>query len=227
MKNITLSEPPFLSIQGEGQRIGRPTVFIRTYICPLRCAHCFVGNTLVNTPKGRKRIDNLQIGDLIYGFDGEKYIETKILNVFSREVLPENIGKIILGNSTIIVATKNHKFFVKDRGWVELHNLESGDILYELPHRGRSQKGKKIDINNYPRWKKAIVDNNPMKNPEIVRKSTENRKRKISYLEQWYHCMSQVAISAWPLEPVTLHSLVSHLYYGKTLYRSHSLSYQL
>jgi pyruvate-formate lyase-activating enzyme len=45
MRNITLSEPPFLSIQGEGQRSGRPTVFIRTYICPLRCSHCDSKNT--------------------------------------------------------------------------------------------------------------------------------------------------------------------------------------
>lgn len=45
MSNITLSEPPFLSIQGEGQRIGRPTIFIRTFKCPLRCAHCDSKNT--------------------------------------------------------------------------------------------------------------------------------------------------------------------------------------
>ena len=45
MKKITLSEPPFLSLQGEGQRIGRPTIFVRTYVCNLRCAHCDSKNT--------------------------------------------------------------------------------------------------------------------------------------------------------------------------------------
>jgi organic radical activating enzyme len=45
MPNITLAEPPFLSIQGEGQRIGRPTIFVRTYVCNLRCAHCDSKNT--------------------------------------------------------------------------------------------------------------------------------------------------------------------------------------
>lgn len=45
MNKISLAEPPFLSIQGEGQRIGRPTIFIRTYICNLRCAHCDSKNT--------------------------------------------------------------------------------------------------------------------------------------------------------------------------------------
>jgi organic radical activating enzyme len=45
MNDLVLAEPPFRSIQGEGMKIGRPTIFIRTAICNLRCAHCDSKNT--------------------------------------------------------------------------------------------------------------------------------------------------------------------------------------
>ncbi len=37
---ISIAEPAFLTIQGEGALVGRPTVFVRTGGCDFRCAWC-------------------------------------------------------------------------------------------------------------------------------------------------------------------------------------------
>lgn len=37
MKKVLLAEEPFYSLQGEGQRIGTPSVFVRSFGCTLRC----------------------------------------------------------------------------------------------------------------------------------------------------------------------------------------------
>lgn len=37
---ITVAEPPFLTVQGEGALVGRPTVFVRTGGCDFRCKWC-------------------------------------------------------------------------------------------------------------------------------------------------------------------------------------------
>ena len=38
----------FTSIQGEGPKVGTPSIFIRTIGCSLSCSFCFAGNEEVN-----------------------------------------------------------------------------------------------------------------------------------------------------------------------------------
>lgn len=39
-QKIELIEPPYVSVQGEGCNIGRPTLFVRTAGCPVQCTWC-------------------------------------------------------------------------------------------------------------------------------------------------------------------------------------------
>lgn len=104
MKKITLSEPPFLSIQGEGQRIGRPTVFVRTYICPLRCAHCDSKNTWGTGKFGDKQYP--------YTFDELCEVVKKLGNV--REICLTGGEPMIDGNGAFF---KDFQWYMSNLGY--------------------------------------------------------------------------------------------------------------
>lgn len=86
-------------------------------------AHCFVGETLVSTPDGEKRIDSLNIGDCIYNSCGKSYI----IHVFKNTVL--STIKIRLSNEQTIECTPEHPFFT-EMGWRPAGTLERGTRLF-------------------------------------------------------------------------------------------------
>ncbi len=60
----------FLSIQGEGVHVGKPTFFIRTALCNLRCSWCLPGDVCVTTSGGRaRRIVDVRVGDKVLAYD--------------------------------------------------------------------------------------------------------------------------------------------------------------
>lgn len=92
MNKLNLAEPPFLTVQGEGQKIGRPTIFIRTNICPYRCAHCDSKNTWMPKAPGYK--------EFLYSLDElikevNKFLPVKEICITGGEPLIEGNGKFL------------------------------------------------------------------------------------------------------------------------------------
>ena len=88
--------------------------------------HCFVGETLVATDKGEKRIDEVQEGDYVLTSDGYRRVNKFFDNGRKRVVHT----RLRFKNFTVdIKATPDHKIKTLD-GWKELRSLTTGDTLY-------------------------------------------------------------------------------------------------
>ena len=65
MSDLRITEI-FLSLQGEANTVGRPTVFVRLTGCPLRCQYCdseyaFSGGTMMNLDDITQQVQDLGV----------------------------------------------------------------------------------------------------------------------------------------------------------------------
>ncbi len=93
--------------------------------------HCFKEDTLVHTEKGYVRISNIIVGDLVYSMDEETgEIGLKKVKETSNTFV-HTIFEIEVNNEEKIKTTKYHPFYVEDKGWINVINLEIGDKLVD------------------------------------------------------------------------------------------------
>jgi hypothetical protein len=94
---------------------------------------CFVGTTLVDTPSGPIRIDQLQPGDHIWSWDVEQGARVERL---VHKVLPSKTSELMMiptQQGWIAGVTANHPFAVVDpRGWVLAAQLRTGDLVVRV-----------------------------------------------------------------------------------------------
>ena len=88
-----------------------------------KIGHCFVGETLIETSEGKKRIDEIKVGDYVFTRKGLK----KVLNVFDNGI--KNVRKYTM-NGKVIECTDNHLIFTKNRGFVKAFELIESDNFY-------------------------------------------------------------------------------------------------
>ena len=87
-----------------------------------KIGHCFVGETLIETSEGKKRINEIKVGDFVHTRKGLK----KVLNVFDNGI--KNVRKYTI-NGKVIECTDNHLIFTKNRGFAKAFELiESGNF---------------------------------------------------------------------------------------------------
>ena len=87
---------------------------------------CFAEGTLIYSEKGMKPIEELKEDEKVYSynFDAQSLELKLITESFKREV--NEIYRIKVGKEKIIV-TAEHPFYVIDKGWVEVKDLQIGD----------------------------------------------------------------------------------------------------
>ena len=94
---------------------------------------CFLGHTLVATPIGERRIDELQPGDLVLSFDDTGAIhEAKVLKVHEHE--NERVLCYRLWGGQVLDATPNHWVLNQFNAFVEIDTLGTDDCLVD--HNG-------------------------------------------------------------------------------------------
>lgn len=92
---------------------------------------CFEKNTLITLSNGEKiPISQLQIGTYILSYDIKNNCEIvkKITKIFNRNDNEISWCKITFDDKQII-CTKTHKFYTKNRGWIEAQYLTEDDIF--------------------------------------------------------------------------------------------------
>ena len=98
----------------------------------LKSRQCLPGNTLINTPTGKKEIQDFKIGDELYSFNLEKkeveidYIKDSWCSG-GRQCLNINFG-----DGTKIECGKEHPFFVKNKNFVKAKKITSGDEIMTI-----------------------------------------------------------------------------------------------
>ncbi len=93
--------------------------------CSFTCAFCLPGDTLISTPGGSKRIDQIQAGDEIIAFDdsARQLVLTRVGHVFDREV--EEVIELEVDGQTIQLSLE-HPLLTR-RGWLKAEDLTTDD----------------------------------------------------------------------------------------------------
>lgn len=91
---------------------------------------CFVAGTLVDTPNGKKKIEDVDVGDKILNCSGEDEVVFKNISTTNSLVRINNN----------IQCTENHPFFTQ-RGWVNASSLRKGDYLVRTSETMRMVQG--------------------------------------------------------------------------------------
>lgn len=92
---------------------------------------CFSSNTLITLANGEQsHIKDININDSILSYDIEnnKYVISKVTNKFIKNIDIKWI-KLYFDNDTNIECTEDHKFYTKNRGWIEAKDLTENDIF--------------------------------------------------------------------------------------------------
>lgn len=90
---------------------------------------CFANDTLITMSDGTyKTIDSIKVNDVVQSYDinNQAYTNSRVLNTFSRSLNKEWV-KLHFSNGHTIECTADHRFYTKNRGWVEAQNLTSDD----------------------------------------------------------------------------------------------------
>lgn len=92
---------------------------------------CFIAGTKIETPTGQRNIEDLRVGDTVYGYDHEsdKIVTTTVRNLMQRT------SNTIMPNG----ATVNHPYWVEGVGYIPLGDVTEEDYLYEFKKAGGCQ----------------------------------------------------------------------------------------
>jgi len=167
-KNLKLSKKvaSYLSprISSEYMDCSMPMTFDSYSHCSLGCAYCCLEGTVVDTSVGKKPIEDMEIGDIVYSrniISGQIVLDN-VLSVMERTV--DEIIQITLEDGTELNITKEHPIYVKEYGWIDAGELEEGDDL---------------DISKRPDASRYMRKDNLMSNPKIAKKQGLTMKKKI------------------------------------------------
>lgn len=125
---IDLNSPCVVaSVQTLGRRLDEFTNYFDFIITD----ECFIGDTLINTKKGYKKIKDIKVGDLVYCFDEKsKEIQLKHVLKLIKKPIVENLCEVSISGKKII-CTENHLFFTK-KGWTKAKNLDNNSVVLNI-----------------------------------------------------------------------------------------------
>ncbi len=91
-------------------------------------ATCFVAGTLVDTPNGKVAIEEISMGDSVYGYDhsSSSVIEVAVVDLFSRQV---DQYYLLETEDEVLQVTSEHPFWVIGEGYKAVADLKPMDKL--------------------------------------------------------------------------------------------------
>jgi intein/homing endonuclease len=142
---------------------------------------CFTYDTKITTEFGEMNIgdiveNSLDVKILTYNIESEM-LEYKKINRWIRKN-KDTIYRIKFNNGLFIECTENHKFYVKNKGYVRANKLTEHDDLYMLS----KTINEKTNLEKKPILFKELCSKNKKQNPN---KSSERKKISKTMSELW------------------------------------------
>lgn len=93
---------------------------------------CFPAGTLVRTPSGDVRIEDIQVGDTVMAFDEKSgKFKSRVVDRLFKNAISDELVRVEIKPHHVLICTKGHPFHTK-RGWVQAANLTTSDeVLYD------------------------------------------------------------------------------------------------
>ncbi len=118
---------------------------------------CFAAGTLISTYEGLIPIEEIEIGQMVSSKD-EKTGKVDLQRVTALKITPNErvIGLLFIDSNNTresLMATKEHPFWLKEKGWVNAKNLKIGDEVITLNSNSatlieKSEQDKQQDVYN-------------------------------------------------------------------------------
>ena len=131
ISGITQNADSFIEAvkSGDPERIIVESLRLAVSVYALK-SQCFMGDTLVSTADGDRRIDEIEAGDYVWSYDTEldEKVLVKVTNVSVTET--DMLVHVITSEGDDIRTTMFHPFYVKNIvEWKSASNLIAGDEL--------------------------------------------------------------------------------------------------
>jgi hypothetical protein len=101
---------------------------------------CFIAGSMVWTPLGPRRIENIKVGDFIYSFMDGKLSSAEVTGAFVYEERSDLV-EVMTYSGHCSVCTSDH-LFLTTRGYIQAKDLTTSDNLVEFDILFNRQKGE-------------------------------------------------------------------------------------
>ena len=94
---------------------------------------CFVAGTLVSTPSGERKIEEMQAGEEVYAYDVDSgaRVVSKVEKTSAKPA--RRVMTLTLDDGSTLGVTPNHPFFLAEsKEWVKASELQVGDTLLKI-----------------------------------------------------------------------------------------------
>jgi len=106
-----------------------------TRTIPYDYSYCLDKDSRINNKKGFKKLKEIRVGDIIFGYNGKEIKETKVKKVFNKTIVKKKYA-LYTKNGNRIVCSENHHLLTP-QGYIKAKDLGIGNILLSIKERNK------------------------------------------------------------------------------------------